>query len=130
MVDNTDTTGDTQARGTGPIGLKDLIERTFLAGMGAAALTKDRLQDLVQELVSKGQISADEGREVVERVVDRSREEARNVLKKADSSLHNAYRGLGLSSKQDLEELSLRIQRIEHRVRVLEEQADSSSAAT
>ena len=105
-------------------GLKDLIERTFLAGMGAAALTKDRIQELVEELVNRGQINAEEGREVVERLADRSREEARSVLKKADSSLHSAYRGLGLGSRQDLEELGRRIEQLEHRVRLLEEQVD------
>lgn len=109
-------------------GLKELIERTFLAGMGVAAITKDRIQDLVQELVNKGQINADEGREVVEGLVSRSREEARSVLKKADSSLHNAYRGLGIGSKQDLEQLNARIERLEHRVRLLEERSDGGKA--
>ena len=103
-----------------------MFERTFLAGMGAAALTKDRIQELVEELVSKGQMNAEEGREVVERLVARSREEAKAALKKADASLHNAYRGLGLGSRQDLEDLALRIEQLERRVRLLEEQADAN----
>ena len=97
--------------------------------MGAAAVTKDRVQELVEELVSKGQMNADEGREVVDRLVERSREEARSVLKKADSSLHSAYRGLGIGSKQEQEELALRVEQLEHRVRLLEEQADAGGAA-
>lgn len=109
-------------------GLKELIERAFLAGMGAAALTKDRIQELVEELVNRGQMNAEEGREVVERLADRSREEARSVLKRADSSLHSAYRGLGLGSRQDLDELGRRIEQLEHRVRLLEEQVDDGEA--
>ena len=128
MADNSEMKAGTSAREGATLGLKDLIERTFLAGMGAAAITKDRIQDLVQELVNKGQINADEGREVVDRLVARSREEARSVLKKADSSLHTAYRGLGLGSKQDLEELEMRVEQLEHRIRLLEQQADGSEA--
>ena len=126
MAENADSKSD-QSTGTATQGLKELVERVFMAGMGAAAMTKDRIQDLVEELVGKGQLNADEGREVVDKLVARSREEARTILKKADSSLQNAYRGLGLSSKQDLEELSLRIEQLEHRVRLLEEQADDSA---
>jgi polyhydroxyalkanoate synthesis regulator phasin len=87
------------------------------------------VQELVEDLVSRGQIDKDEGREVMERLVSRSREEARSVLKKADSSLHTAYRELGLSSKQELEEVVLRVQQLEHRVQILEAQADAGSQA-
>jgi len=125
--DNSEAKAGTSTRDAG-LALKDLIERTFLAGMGAAAITKDRIQDLVQELVNKGQINADDGREVVDRLVTRSREEARAMLKKADSSLHSAYRGLGIGSKQDLEDLAMRIEQLDHRVRLLEERADGGEA--
>jgi polyhydroxyalkanoate synthesis regulator phasin len=129
VADDTDTKNGSSSRTAGVQGLKDLIERTFLAGMGAAVVTKDRIQELVEELVGKGQINAEEGREVVERLVERSREEARSVLKKADSSLHSAYRNLGLGSKQEQEELALRVEQLEHRVRLLEERADAGGEA-
>jgi polyhydroxyalkanoate synthesis regulator phasin len=128
VAENADTKNGSSNRSAGIQGLKDLVERTFLAGMGAAALTKDRIQDLVEELVNKGQMTADDGREVVERLMARSREEARSALRKADSSLHSAYRELGLGSKEDLEELALRVEQLEHRVVLLEERADGSGA--
>lgn len=115
------------ATGTGQ-GLRDLIERTFLAGMGAAALTKDRLQELVEEFIRRGQLSSDDGRQVVDRLVTRSREEARNVLKKADSSLHGAYHDLGLSTKRELEDMEFRLRQLEHRVQLLEAASDAHSA--
>jgi polyhydroxyalkanoate synthesis regulator phasin len=126
VADNADTKNGSSARVVGVQGLKDLIERTFLAGMGAAAVTKDRIQELVEELVSKGQMNADEGREVVDRLVERSREQTRSVLKKADSTLHSAYRELGLGSKQQEEELAVRVEQLELRVRLLEERADAA----
>jgi polyhydroxyalkanoate synthesis regulator phasin len=119
VTNETGKDAETQVKGFTD-SLRDLIERTFLAGMGAAALTKDRIQELVEEFVNRGQMNSEEGREVVERLVARSREEARSVLKKADSSLHGAYRELGLTSKRDLEDLSLRIAQLEHRVQLLE----------
>jgi polyhydroxyalkanoate synthesis regulator phasin len=129
LTNEADNKNGAQTRVISIQGIKDLVERTFLAGMGAAALTKDRIEELVEELVNRGQINTDEGREVLDRLVTRSREEARSVLKKADSSLHGAYRELGLSSKRELEELTLRVQQLEHRVQLLEAGVDDSTTA-
>jgi polyhydroxyalkanoate synthesis regulator phasin len=108
-------------------GVRDLIERTFLVGVGAAALTKERVQGLVEEFVRRGQLSGDEGREMVERLVSRSKSEAQSVLKKADSSLHGAYRDMGLATRRELEDLDFRLRQVEHRIRLLEETSDGNS---
>ncbi len=130
MTETTDTKAGAQNRVISVQGIRDLVERTFLAGMGAAALTKDRIQELVEELTSRGQLNAEEGREIVERLAARSREEARTVLKKADTSLHGAYRELGLGSKREIEELTLRVQQLEHRVQLLEGHIDAADKGT
>jgi polyhydroxyalkanoate synthesis regulator phasin len=114
-----DETGTESKTGSGQ-GLRDLIERTFLIGIGAAAFTKDRIQELVQEFVNRGQLTGEEGREMVDTLIARSREEARSALKRADSSLQGAYRDLGLTTKRELEDLQLRLRQLEHRVALLE----------
>jgi len=129
LAQNGNNQSDQQSKVASGQAIRDIIERTFLAGMGAAALTKDRIQELVEELVSRGQLNATEGREVVDRLMARSRDEARTVLKRADSSLHSAYRELGLGSKREMEELSLRVQQLEHRIQLLESQMDARSSS-
>jgi polyhydroxyalkanoate synthesis regulator phasin len=106
--------------------IRDLIERTFLVGVGAAAFTKDRAQELVEEFVRRGQLSSEEGREMVDKLVARSRDEARSAMKKADSSLHGALRDMGLSTKREVEDLEARIRQLEHRISLLEGKPDST----
>jgi polyhydroxyalkanoate synthesis regulator phasin len=127
-TDNESKTGN-ETRNSTAQNVRELIERTFMAGMGAAALTKDRIQDLVEEFIRRGQLNTEEGREVVDRLVARSREEARTVLKKADSSLHGAYRELGLTTKRELEDMEFRLRQIEHRVQLLETGVDIEEKA-
>ena len=105
-------------------GVRDLIERAFLIGMGAAALTKDRVQSMADELVRRGQLSGEEGKDMVEKLVARSRDEARSVLQKADSSMQGTYRNLGLVTKREAEDVEFRIRQLEHRVQLLEATAD------
>jgi len=90
-------------------------------------LTKDRAQELVEDLVYRGQLSSEEGREVVERLVSRSREEARSVLKKADSSLQGAYRDIGLPTRREFEDLDFRLRQLEMRVQLLETAAEAQA---
>jgi polyhydroxyalkanoate synthesis regulator phasin len=110
--------------------VRDLVERVFLLGVGAAALTKDRVQDLVEELVKRGQLSGEEGREVADRLVARSREEARAAAKKADSSLQGAYREIGLVTRREFEDVEFRLRQLEHRVQLLEAAEDAASGPT
>jgi polyhydroxyalkanoate synthesis regulator phasin len=111
--------------------IRDLIERTFLMGVGAAAFTKDRVQELVEEFVRRGELSGDEGREMVERLVARSRDEARSAVKRADSSLQGALRDLGITTRRDLEDLEARVRQLEHRLARLEPTpADSAPERT
>ncbi len=109
--------------------VRDLVERVFLLGVGAAALTKDRVQDLVEELVRRGQLSGEEGREVADRLVARSREEARAAAKKADSSLQGAYREIGLVTRREFEDVEFRLRQLEHRVQLLEAAKDAASGS-
>ncbi len=126
MTEEAENKNGTETKGITGQAIRDLIERTFLAGMGAAALTKDRVHELVEDLVRRGQLSSDEGRDVIDRLVARSREEARTVIQRADSSLQGAYRDLGISTKRELEDLDFRIRQLEMRVQLLEAAADAN----
>lgn len=106
--------------------IRDLIEKTFLVGVGAAALTKERAQELVDEFVHRGQLTGEEGRDVVESLMSRSKAEAQSALKRADSSLQGAYRDAGLATRKQLEDIDFRIRQLEHRVSLLEKAADES----
>lgn len=125
-VDATDAGG---AQDEAPTGLRDLIERTLLLGLGAAALTKDRAQAVVDEFIRRGQLSAEDGKELVEGLAARSKEEARSALKTADSSLQTVWREMGAASRRDVEDLDFRVRQIEHRLGLVEKTLDSADGA-
>jgi len=109
-------------------GVRDLIERVFLVGVGAATLTKDRIQSIADEFVRRGQLSGEEGKDLVEKLVARSREEAHIAMQRADSSMQGTYRSLGLATKRELEDVEFRIRQLEHRMQLLECGADGAKA--
>jgi polyhydroxyalkanoate synthesis regulator phasin len=107
-------------------GVIDIIERTLLVGLGAASLTIDRLQAVADEFVKRGQLSTEEGRQLVEDLATRSKDEAKSVLRTAESGLQSAYHELGLSTKREFEDMDFRMRQLEHRIALLEHTADGT----
>lgn len=122
----TPRTGETEVSTSG---LRDIIQRTLLLGVGAAALTIDRAQAVVDDFVRRGQMTAEEGREMVEDLTARSRGETRSTLRRLDNSLQGTYRDLGLATHRELEDLDFRLRQVEHRLALLERQLDTTPPA-
>lgn len=100
--------------------LRELLAEVLFAGVGAAALTKDRVDDLVDELTARGQMTRDDARDLVNDVTGRWRGDALRMSERASSSLGGMMRELGLVTRREWEELELRLSQLEHRVRLLE----------
>ena len=125
MSDSSTHGADPGAARSAVSGIREIIERTLLVGLGAASITIDRLQAVADEFVKRGQLSKEEGKQLVEDLASRSKDEAKSVLRTADSGLQSAYRELGLSTKRELEDLEFRMRQLEHRVALLERLADN-----
>ncbi|MCZ7661990.1 MAG: hypothetical protein M5U22_03105 [Thermoleophilia bacterium] len=126
MTETSETTSGGPQSG-GPGGIREIIERTLMLGLGAAALTRERVQTVVDEFVRRGQLTREEGKEMVESVAARSKDEARSALKQIDATLQGAYSEVGLATRRDFEDLDFRLKQVEHRLTLLETQADESS---
>jgi polyhydroxyalkanoate synthesis regulator phasin len=100
--------------------LREVAEEAVLAGVGAVALTKERADELVQELVGKGKMSGDDARGLVEDVMGRWRGDAIRMSERAGTTLTTLFRELGLITRREYEELELRLAQLEHRLRLLE----------
>lgn len=59
--------------------MKDLLKNVVYAGVGAAFLTRDKIEEVRGELVEKGKMTKDEGKEFVDDLIKRS-ESAKDQL--------------------------------------------------
>jgi polyhydroxyalkanoate synthesis regulator phasin len=112
-----DEPGDNSAKS-----LRGFAEEARLAGVGAVALTRDRADELVQELVGKGKLTSDDARELVDGVMGRWRGDAVRMSERAGTTLSTLFRELGLITRREYEELELRLAQLEHRLRLVEKQ--------
>jgi polyhydroxyalkanoate synthesis regulator phasin len=102
--------------------LRATAEDLFLAGVGVVALTKERTEELVDELAGRGKVTREEARELVDEIVGRWRGEAGRVGERAGSTLSGVFREVGLVTRREYEELELRLAQLEHRLRLIEKE--------
>ena len=59
--------------------MKEMLKNIVYTGLGAAFLTKDKIEELKNELLEKGRLSQDEGKQFVDELANRS-EKAKEQL--------------------------------------------------
>ncbi len=107
------------------IGPREAVEQAILASVGAAALTRERAEAIVGDLVARGHLGADEGLAMVGRLMGRVRGEGPpspgGIRGRLEDGAQAAFRELGIARAGDLEDLRLRIAELERRVGLLEQ---------
>ena len=98
-----------------------MLERLALAAVGAVALTAERLDELAGDLSERGGMRRDEARQLLEDALTRWRGDATRLGERAGESLAGVLRQLGAVTRDELEELELRVAQLEHRLRLVEE---------
>ena len=107
----------------------ETLERLILLQVGAAAATRDRVQEVVDSLIAQGRLEREEGRTVVNDVMNRARERSAGARSLVDASVQQGLRRGGLPTREDHEDLVFRVEQLEHRVRMLEDRPAAPPAA-
>ena len=106
------------------------LERLILLQIGAAAATRERVQEIVNRLIEQGRMEREEGRAVVDDVVTRARERSHGARSLFDASLQQGLRTAGVPDREAYEDLLFRTEQLEHRVRLLESRSEAPARTT
>ena len=91
----------------------DSIHKMFLAGVGLAAMTKDKIDEHVKELVEKGKLSEKEGREIADEMLKKSKQAKDDLEKQVEKQVQQTLQSMQIASKEDVEKLEARIEKLE-----------------
>ncbi len=93
----------------------DLLKKTLLAGVGAAVITKDKIEGALEDFVRQGKVNAQDARIMADKIAEQGRKEFDELA----HDLNNRISGVLDRSNA---ELVARIAALEERVKVLEAQ--------
>ena len=79
----------------------DELKKVLLAGIGLTAMTYDKAEKIVKELMDKGRLTLDEGKELQSELKRKSQAEAEGLL----GQIKEKSQSLQYATKEDLERL-------------------------
>ncbi|MBI2651423.1 hypothetical protein HYX01_03060 [Candidatus Woesearchaeota archaeon] len=71
--------------------MKELIKKSFLLGLGAAAITKKEAEKAVKELIKKNAITLKEGRKMIGKIRSAAEREVKSAVGKLDSASRKQF---------------------------------------
>ncbi|MBU0910433.1 MAG: polyhydroxyalkanoate synthesis regulator [Proteobacteria bacterium] len=87
----------------------DLIKKAFYTGLGAAELTREKVEDLARELADKGKVSDSEIKKFVDEMLDKSQERKDQLLQQVEKVTEDVLKKMNLASRDDLDALEKRL---------------------
>lgn len=103
----------------------ELMKKTMFAGIGFAALTKEKVEELAAEFRSQGKLSEQEGEKLVDEIMQRSREAQQEMSQKIEGLVKEGLERMNLARMSDVEELQDEMARLRERLQKLESQQKS-----
>ena len=92
--------------------ITDLLRRTLLFGIGAISLTTDRVQEFVNDLVERGEITSDQASSMVSELTKRGSEARKQFRETVKTEIQKAFDGANIPSKTDLKRIEAKIDRL------------------
>jgi polyhydroxyalkanoate synthesis regulator phasin len=100
----------------------DTIKRTLLAGVGAAVITKEKVEASMDDWVKQGKVSTAEARQVAEKIAEQGRQEFETLSHELNEKLREKFSGNERRTQE-------RIDALEARIAALERAAQPAQAA-
>jgi polyhydroxyalkanoate synthesis regulator phasin len=89
--------------------MANFFERGFLATVGVLSMTREKTQEMVDDLIQRGELNRDEGKQLVERMVRRGQKEQESMRNLVRQEVQRALQELEMVRRQDLEALSAKM---------------------
>jgi len=91
----------------------DLARKAMLMGIGALSMTKEAVENVVEELVKKGELTQQEGKKLADEVLERGRKEQARIQEAVEKAVVKVITDAGAATKADLERIEARVAALE-----------------
>jgi len=96
--------------------MMDVIRKAMLLGLGLFSLTKEKAEELVDDLIKRGEVTKEERFKIVDKLLKEAEKQEEELFGKISETVQKVITDLGLPTKKDLDEISKRLEEIEKRI--------------
>jgi polyhydroxyalkanoate synthesis regulator phasin len=103
----------------------ELIKKSFLASLGAAVVTKEKVEKATRKLVHEGKISKDEAEKLSQELIESGQKQWEEIQARVTDAVKKVVENLDIITKKDFQELNEKVEELQKKLAMLE-QADKS----
>ena len=92
--------------------MSDFIKKSMLVGMGLVAMTREKIEEVIDALVKKGELSEKEGKEMVDDLVEKSKSVKKDLEEKVEMIVTDILKKLNIPTREELTELKKKIDKL------------------
>jgi poly(hydroxyalkanoate) granule-associated protein len=90
----------------------ETIDKLFLAGLGAAAMTKERAEKIFDEYVAKGKVEKEQRQGFVKEVMEHAQKTKEELEKVISEQVKKGISNLAVATKEDVKRLEAKIDQL------------------
>ena len=90
----------------------ELVKKTLLTGIGVAALSKEKIEILAKEVVEKGKLTEQEGREFVDQLLNKSEEAREELQAQIEAKVKAVLEKMDLAKRSEVDALRKEVEEL------------------
>ncbi|WP_445475079.1 phasin family protein [Methanococcoides methylutens] len=91
----------------------DTMKKLGLFGLGLYAITEEKIDEYVKELVENGEFNKEEGKKFVEDLIEKRRQQQEDLEDKISSKVQEVFGKSDLATKEEMDALHKKIEDLE-----------------
>ena len=101
----------------------EMIRKSMLASLGAAVVTKEKVEEATKRWVDEGKISKDEAERLAHELVESGRHQWEDIQDKMTETVRKGLDTFDIGSKREFQDLKERVENLEKRLVIQEKVA-------
>jgi len=96
--------------------MQDLLKKALSLGFGALLVSKDKVEDVVNELVKKGELGQEEGKNLINELIEKGEASMSEMEVKIEKIVKGVMEKLNLPTRKELDELKAEIEQLKEKL--------------
>jgi len=96
--------------------VSEMFRKMGLFGIGVVSLTQEKIEELTQDMIKKGEMSQEEGKKFVREVLSEKDKQVKELEDKINEKVRDVIKKSGLVMKEDMAALEKKIEELERTI--------------
>lgn len=94
----------------------DQLKKALLAGLGSAAYTYEKASKVIDDMVEKGKLTIDEGKELSQELKQNIAQKSEKIKPVSKEDVNSLLNNSNFATKEDIREIKERLKKLEEKL--------------